>query len=482
MAANAQENRSQKVAFPGRINRKLSLLFGLLFFLVLLVGGTSLYLAHSIFLVSQEIKSHSERTNLVFRIYYTSHHLIELLERASLQVGTVTDGDRSAYIQRIRNLMQQYVDEGGAKKDMLEGIGPVIHDLDSVSKKLIEELQQTGQPSDEAVRNSTLVLADVEMAVQTNAQWLSGIHQSKIEEMVAANAWKMQLILGFYAAFVLAGGLLILGFSFFFYRTIARPLRLLTQGASEVAQGKFQKQVPVQSKDEIGQLSHDFNIMVERLREHEEQLKRLATLEERERLAQELHDHLAQSIALLHLKLSEAESVFTSEESKKPPETLKEMRKIVNSAYGDVRQAILGLRTMVSKELGFVPTLTEYLHEFSEMRKMPVDLKIPNSEAIRFSPQVEIQIIRIIHEALTNVFKHAHASKASVQFERNGNFGILIVEDNGKGFVVEEGVAKKFHFGLQTMKERAEGVGGKLIIQSAPGKGTKLTVHLPILS
>jgi signal transduction histidine kinase len=477
-----QEDRVQQVAFPQKINRKLSLLFGLLFVLVLLVGGTSLYLARSIFLASQEVKRESERTDLVFGMYYTSHYLIELLERASLDMNTVAEGDRSAYMQQIRYLMRRYLDGGGAKKEMLEGMGPAIDDLDSTSKKIVEQMQQTGEFSAEAVRKNMLAVADVEMAIQTNAQWLSEVHKSRMEEMVAANAWKMQLILGFYAAFVLVGGFLILGFSFFFSRTIARPLRLLAQGASEVAQGNFQKQVPVQSKDEIGQLSHDFNIMVERLREHEEKLKGLATLEERERLAQELHDHLAQSIALLHLKLSEAESDFTSEESKKPPETLKDMRKIVDSAYGDVRQAIFGLRTMVSKELGFVPTLTEYLHEFSEMRKMPVDLKIHNPEAIRFSPQVEIQIIRIIHEALTNVFKHAHASKSTVQFERNGDFGILTVEDNGNGFVVEEGIEKRLHFGLQTMRERAEGVGGKLIIQSAPGKGTKVMVYVPILS
>ena len=155
------------------------------------------------------------------------------------------------------------------------------------------------------------------------------------------------------------------------------------------------------------------------------------------------------------------------------------MWKTLETAYEDIRQAMFGLRTMVSRGLGFIPTLTEYLHDFSELRKIPIDLRINNADAFRFSPPVEIQLIRIIHEALTNVFKHAQASHSAVKFEREGDATKITIEDDGKGFIPEQVMQKKLHFGLKTMRERAEAIGGKLAVESAPGKGTRVIVILP---
>ena len=300
-----------------------------------------------------------------------------------------------------------------------------------------------------------------------------------MEQIARESRWRMQIILGFFAAFVFVGVILLAGSSLFFSRAIAQPLRQLAQAASEIAQGNLHKEVPVTSKDEIGQLSYAFNLMSRRLREHEERLKILATLEERERIAQELHDSLAQEIALLHLKIMEADQALTHSGALEARETLKEMREIAEGAYEDVRQAIFGLRTMVSKGLGLIPTLTEYLHDFSELRKVPVDFKVDGAEVFRFSPQVEIQLIRIIHEALTNVFKHAPVARSEVRFEREGDFSKVTIEDNGKGFLMQEAARNGLHFGLHTMRERAEGVGGKLTVDTAPGRGTRVIVHLP---
>src|SRR3972149_3569374 len=246
-----------------------------------------------------------------------------------------------------------------------------------------------------------------------------------------------------------------------------------------MSHGDFRKRVAVTSQDEIGRLAHSFNVMAERLEEHETRLQALATQEERHRIAQEFHDSRAQDLALIHLKLGEAEMILARARSTAADETLREMRKVADGAYENVRQAIFGLRTMVSRGLGFIPTLTEYLHDFSEIRKIPVDLKVQAPEAVQFSPREEIQLIRIIHEALTNVFKHARASKCTLNFERDGDFSKVTIEDNGDGFVPMEAQGKVLHFGLQTMRERIEGVGGKLAIESAPGEGTKVSVHVP---
>ena len=78
------------------------------------------------------------------------------------------------------------------------------------------------------------------------------------------------------------------------------------------------------------------------------------------------------------------------------------------------------------------------------------------------------------------MFKHAQARKGTVSFERDGSYARVIVEDDGKGFVLDPTRNHSLHFGLKTMRERAEGVGGKLTIESALGKGTKVVVTLPL--
>ncbi|MBI4522368.1 MAG: HAMP domain-containing protein, partial [Deltaproteobacteria bacterium] len=284
----------------------------------------------------------------------------------------------------------------------------------------------------------------------------------------------------FYLALVIIGSLLIFGGNIVFQKSIVQPIRQLASATVEVSKGHFRKRVSVASRDEIGQLAHSFNVMAERLEEHETMLQAMATQEERERIAQELHDSIAQDLALIHLKLGETEMNLARTGSTAADETLREMRKVANGAYENVRQAIFGLRTMVSRGLGFIPTLTEYLHDFSEIRKIPVDLTVQEPEAVRFSPREEIQLIRIIHEALTNAFKHARASKCTLNFERDGDFSKVTIKDNGDGFVPMEARGKILHFGLQTMRERIEGVGGKLAIESAPGEGTTVIVHVPL--
>ena len=459
--------------FRGKINRRLSLIFGFLFFVVLLVGGFSLYLARSISLSGEQVGRESERIDLVDQIHSTIHHLISDLQRARLEEATISDSARIAYLQQLDTLLQRYEREGGGDREVTGGIRQMIGDLASLSEKMARQIQPALGPQE------LEALANVEQGIRALAHRLSAAHRGKMGELVRESRWKMRLILGFYAAFVVVGGLLILGSSFFFSWTIARPLRWLADAASEIAEGNLHKEVPVTSKDEIGQLSHAFNIMTDRLKQHEERLKGLATLEERERIAQELHDSLAQDLGLLHLKIIEAEQNLDPKGSLPARKTLQEMRKITGDAYENVRQAIFGLRTMVSKGLGFIPTLTEYLHDFSELRKIPVDFKIEGDEVFRFSPYVEIQLIHIIHEALTNVFKHAPGARSEVRFEREGEFAKVIIEDNGEGFLMKEAARNGLHFGIRTMGERSKAAGGRLTIDTAPGRGTRVIVHLP---
>jgi nitrate/nitrite-specific signal transduction histidine kinase len=208
----------------------------------------------------------------------------------------------------------------------------------------------------------------------------------------------------------------------------------------------------------------------------------VAAVEERERLAREMHDGLAQALGFLNLKLALAERELDGAATEPTRLALAEMRKVAGDAYEEVRQAIFGLRTMVSRGLGLVPTLSEYLHEFSQQTGLDVKLEAREEDGpARLAPEVEVQLIRIVQEALHNVRKHAGARAAWVRFWREDEDLLMAIEDDGAGF--DPGAAPvdaRRHYGLATMRERAESVGGALALRSAAGMGTQVVVRLPL--
>jgi len=156
------------------------------------------------------------------------------------------------------------------------------------------------------------------------------------------------------------------------------------------------------------------------------------------------------------------------------------MAALTDKAYEEVRQSIFGLRTMVSHGLGLIPMLTEYLHEFSVQNRITVALEVADGQPIRLPPGSEVQLIRIIQEALTNVLKHAEATQACVRLSRRESWVQVIIEDDGQGFnppILAGGDRR--HVGLQSMRERAAGAGGRLEIDAVPGRGTRVTAWLP---
>jgi two-component system nitrate/nitrite sensor histidine kinase NarX len=210
------------------------------------------------------------------------------------------------------------------------------------------------------------------------------------------------------------------------------------------------------------------------------EVQRLAILDERARIARDIHDGLAQTVSLLYLKIRQAQAMIPPDQIAPIGNALEEMASISAAAYDEVRQSIYGLRTMVSATLGFVPTLTELLHEFSVQNSILVKLAADGAETVRLSPASELQVIRIVQEALNNVHKHAQVDRAGVRVERKESWLSVSVQDDGLGFdPAKLATPDGLHFGLQGMRERAEGLGGKLEIVTAPGKGTRVVVLLP---
>jgi signal transduction histidine kinase len=467
--------------FIGRLNRKLSLVFGSFFFLMLVGGGTSLYLAGSVLLQSQQTANQNEQVYAIGQMHSSLHHFFSSMQRARLGGTRISDSLREAYLTDLKFLLANYENGGGAKENVSR-IREIIADVEALSDRINKQISSGVLSSDNSLfgTEELRMIEATEQRIQIFAHRLSAQLDAAHKRDSQETQNKMKMVASFNAAFIVLATMCMVAASLYFYRAIALPLRRLAHAAIEITDWKLHDPLPVSSKDEIGALSYALNTMAKELRKHEDSLKGIATVEERERLAQELHDSVAQDLALIHLKLGEIENSPDPSADSATKETVREIRKLAADSYEDVRQAIFGLRTVASKNLPFIPALKEYLREFGERIHIPVELRVHGEDLTGISPLAEIQLIRIIHEGLSNVFKHAQANAAAVTVERHGGLLKMTVEDDGKGFVPNTMAGKRFHFGLQTMKERAEALGGRLTIDSAPGKGTRVIVVFPL--
>jgi nitrate/nitrite-specific signal transduction histidine kinase len=211
-----------------------------------------------------------------------------------------------------------------------------------------------------------------------------------------------------------------------------------------------------------------------------EQVQIIGTLKERERLSRELHDGLAQVLGYLCVRNKVAADLIASREVAHAEAQLQEIQVVMQEAYQDVRESILGLRMTVSPNRGLIPTLKEYAHRFGQQTGIRVNLVYNSDVRIGYAPDVEVQLLRIIQEALTNARKHSEAKQAWIRFEPQAESVVVTIEDDGRGFdpaLVNQDSQQ--NFGLQTMRERAEGVGGAVQVSSQPGQGTKIAATLP---
>jgi signal transduction histidine kinase len=158
------------------------------------------------------------------------------------------------------------------------------------------------------------------------------------------------------------------------------------------------------------------------------------------------------------------------------------MQLVTRELYADVREGILGLKMGPNSDGGLVPALRKYVALFAEFAELDATLDVPDeAKGSLLQPTAEIQLMRIIQESLTNVRKHASATRANVQFLlRSGTLHVDIVDD-GQGFnPTVRARAGWPRFGLQIMRERAESIGGTFELKSDLGKGTRVAVQIPV--
>ena len=213
-----------------------------------------------------------------------------------------------------------------------------------------------------------------------------------------------------------------------------------------------------------------------RLHEAEEQWTIHA---ERDRIARELHDSLAQVLGVIHLQLRALEGRAKDEASYAMAGELSQIADTADEAYRDVREAILGLRETVREDTGLEGSLREYLRKYSRQTGIAATLTCNGDTRASLTPRSEVQLLRVVQEALTNTRKHSQAHHVQVRMECATSTTTLAIEDDGVGFdpALVAG-AMDGGFGLASMRERVEQIGGTLAVHTAPKQGTRIVVHL----
>lgn len=207
--------------------------------------------------------------------------------------------------------------------------------------------------------------------------------------------------------------------------------------------------------------------------------------EERRRVAREIHDGPAQVLANVAMRL-ELVASLAGEDRQVLQRELAELKELVRQSLKDVRKIIFDLRPMALDDLGLFPALRAYLKGFEEKTGIKVQASLHGPEGDgpegRLESAMEITLFRLIQEATSNVEKHARARNLLVRVEWFPTEVRVLVQDDGQGFVLEEvlGERNRTRFGLVSMRERVDLVGGRFRITTAPGQGTSVEIALPL--
>jgi len=202
---------------------------------------------------------------------------------------------------------------------------------------------------------------------------------------------------------------------------------------------------------------------------------------ERQRLARQMHDGPAQSLTNLILQAEICERLFSSDIEQARSELIA-LKSSVNETFQKVREFIFDLRPMMLDDLGLVPTLRRYLHDFGDKHNLAINLQLVGEER-RQAAHVEVTIFRVIQGLLANIHEHARATNVQVSLDLQSDSIITRVEDDGAGFNVQEALetaSQNRRIGLASMQEQVEMLGGQIQIESETGQGTRTTIVIPI--
>lgn len=223
-------------------------------------------------------------------------------------------------------------------------------------------------------------------------------------------------------------------------------------------------------------LCSQFGVVVTNTRLGEES-RQLAVLQERNLIAQGLHDSIAQTLAFLNLQVQMLESALASGSSELVGENLQSIKSGVQECYDDVRELLLNFRTKIGRR-DFAEAADEVVARFRRQTGTEAHIVWTQDQGLPLSSDQQLQCIFILQESLSNIRKHARAGRVDIEIANGGDF-VMSITDNGVGFDAEhlENLSGN-HVGLNIMRERAARIRAGLTLQSQPGQ-TRITLTLP---
>jgi two-component system, NarL family, sensor histidine kinase UhpB len=267
-------------------------------------------------------------------------------------------------------------------------------------------------------------------------------------------------------------------------RLALAPLYRLEETAAQVQAGNPEARAPLSpiADRELDRLTRTFNAMLDNLASYRQRVRDVAAHalnaeeEERKRIARELHDETAQTLAALLIRLRLARGIT---EPAARDALLEELRTEIGSALEGIRRYARGLRPPALDELGLAPAIESHARGLTETVGLPIRVEADAMDGA-LGTQGELALYRIVQEALSNVVKHAGATRATVRLRWNGRAVTAVVEDDGRGFVPAEAMTGDGQgLGLYGMEERAAYLGGRVEIRSRPGHGTRVCATIP---
>ena len=287
-------------------------------------------------------------------------------------------------------------------------------------------------------------------------------------------------------AFVFAaiGALLSVAVNWVVLRLALRPLDGITRTIAAVRRGSLRARAERDpfSDPQIETLRETLNAMLDQLDEHGERQRALSSQiikaqeDERLRISRELHDETAQALASLLVRQRVAERAPDHESLQR---TMADLRVLTSEALEGVRRMAHELRPTMLDDLGLVAAVEAFARQFSHRTGIPVEVRMSRRPE-RLPPEVELVAFRVIQEALSNVARHSGASRVEVRLGATPGLLSVSIADDGHGFEIETALdSRQRSLGLFGMRERASLVGGRLSLDSAPGRGTRVRLEIP---
>ena len=262
-------------------------------------------------------------------------------------------------------------------------------------------------------------------------------------------------------------------FGLLFTRRLLGRLRHLAASTAAVADGDYQRRVPVSGGDEVAELEAGFNRMAERLADAMATERALAGASERARIARELHDSISQDLFSLRLLAGGLRRALPAGSPLYP--RVETMERTVSGTLHEMQALLLELRPVALRDTGLLPALDEVCRAYRDRLGIAVEADL---EPIELDPAAEPAVLRVVQEALANAVKHARPSRVVLRVRDAGSGqAVLSISDDGAGFDPARG-ADRHGMGLDLMRERVAELGGQLQLESTPGEGTTVRITL----